>query len=75
MPRRAKKEKEEKEGFKCRFPCGAVLVLIIGVLWLLQDLKVLAWNVPWLPILVILVALKMMVMKSMMHKHWEEMKK
>jgi len=72
MPR---KQKEDKMCCKSCFPMGSGLVFIIGLLWLLQELQILAWNVPWLPIIVMLVALKMMVKKKHMMMHMMGMKK
>jgi hypothetical protein len=68
-------KKEDKMCCKNCFPMGSVLVFICGLLWLLQELKILAWNVPWLPIIVMLVALKMMAKKKHMMMHMNEMKK
>ncbi len=45
--------KEEKDGV---FPTFALIVLLIGVFWLLSDLNVLKVNVPWVPIVIIVVA-------------------
>jgi len=45
---------EEKDGV---FPTFALIVLLIGVFWLLSDLNVLKVNVPWVPIVIIVVAI------------------
>jgi apolipoprotein N-acyltransferase len=43
---------------KC--PLIPFLVLIVGILWLLEGIGVLAWNFPWWPVLIILLAIGMM---------------
>ena len=45
---------EEKQGV---FPTFAIIVLLIGVFWLLNELDILKANVPWVPIVIIVVAL------------------
>jgi hypothetical protein len=45
---------EEKNGI---FPTFALIVLLIGVFWLLNELNVLKVKVPWVPIIIIVVAL------------------
>jgi len=45
---------EEKNGV---FPTFALIVLLIGVFWLLSDLNVLKVDVPWVPIVIIVVAI------------------
>ena len=49
------KEKEK------RFPTFAWLVLVFGVIWLLQELKFIKFDVPWLPIIVIVVSVGMII--------------
>ncbi len=44
-----------------RFPTFAWLILVIGVLWFLGELNVIAFNVPWLPIVVIVLAIGMIL--------------
>ncbi len=44
---------ERNEG---RFPTFALIVLLIGIFWLLNELDVLKANVPWIPIVIIVVA-------------------
>lgn len=43
-------------GKKKRFPWFAIILLILGVIWLLSDLSIISANIPWGPVLVILVA-------------------
>ncbi|MBR9678079.1 MAG: hypothetical protein GOU97_02190 [Nanoarchaeota archaeon] len=45
----------------------SMTLLLIGVLWLLSDLKVIALNLPWWPILLIVVAMGLL-MKPHYHK-------
>ena len=39
------------------FPTFAVIVLVLSIIWLLQSLGVLAIDVPWLPIIAIIIAI------------------
>ena len=39
------------------FPTFAVIVLVLAVLWLLGEMKILTVNVPWLPVILIIIAL------------------
>lgn len=49
--------KEETMGaLKRRFPTFAVLLLIVGVLWLLSDLEVITVKIPWWPVIIIVIA-------------------
>jgi hypothetical protein len=50
-----------ERGHKERFPTLATILLVIGILWLLTELKVIAIPVPWIPIVLILIAIGMMV--------------
>ena len=45
---------EEKNGI---FPTFAIIVLLIGIFWLLNELDVLKAHIPWIPIVIIVVAL------------------
>ncbi|MBN1386278.1 hypothetical protein JW968_04885 [Candidatus Woesearchaeota archaeon] len=40
-----------------RFPTFAVIVLVIGIIWLLNDLGFFVVKVPWIPIILIVVAI------------------
>ena len=40
-----------------RFPTFAVILLVVGILWLLNELNVLAVNIPWWPVILIIVAI------------------
>jgi len=58
-------------------PCGhhipifALLVLVTGVLWLLAELEMIALDLPWVPMLVIIVSLGLIVK----HHHFQHMSK
>ncbi len=39
-----------------RFPTFAIILLIVGFIWLLNDLKILNVNIPWIPVILIVVA-------------------
>ena len=39
------------------FPTFAFVVLVIGILWLLNDLKIFSFEIPWLPVVLIVVAI------------------
>ena len=38
------------------FPTFAVLLLVLGILWLLSDLNVIVVNIPWWPVILIVIA-------------------
>ena len=42
---------------KKSFPTFAFLVLVAGVIWLLTEIGILTIDIPWLPIVVIILAL------------------
>jgi hypothetical protein len=44
---------------KRRFPMLAMLLLIFAVVWLLNDLKVIALDIPWIPVILIIIAIGM----------------
>lgn len=39
-----------------RFPTLAVVLLIVGILWLLNDLNIFVIDIPWIPIALIAVS-------------------
>lgn len=41
-----------------------IIVLILAILWILDEIGVIAVDVPWLPIIIAIVAIKMMVMHA-----------
>ena len=44
---------------KTRFPTFAIILLVLGLVWLLNDTKVIAINLPWIPIILIVIAIGM----------------
>ena len=40
-----------------RFPTLAVLLLVVGVIWLLSDLGVITISIPWWPVILIILAI------------------
>jgi hypothetical protein len=58
-------EKNKHDGFfhhcwhrwKNRFPTFGFLLLVFGVLWLLSDLNVIKVDVPWWPVLLIVISI------------------
>ncbi|MBU1246232.1 MAG: hypothetical protein KKH88_03805 [Nanoarchaeota archaeon] len=46
---------------KGKFPTFAWIVLVLGILWLLGELGIFAASVPWLPIILIIVAIGWLV--------------
>lgn len=46
---------------KTRFPTLAVILLIAGIVWALDSLGYLGINFPWLPVVLIIIAIGMIV--------------
>ncbi len=46
---------------KKRFPTFAVILLVIGIVWLLNDLNVFSINLPWIPAILVIIAIGMIV--------------
>lgn len=46
-----------------RFPTLAIALLVVGIIWLLNDLKLISINIPWIPIILIIVAVGMIFNK------------
>jgi len=42
-----------------RFPSMAVLVLIFAIVWFLNELQIITINIPWLPVILIVIAIGM----------------
>jgi hypothetical protein len=56
----AKRYKQRNYGYmlpKKGFPTFATLLFIIGVLWLLTELKLIKFEIPWWPVVLIVVAI------------------
>lgn len=43
-----------------KFPTLAIALLVVGLIWLLNDLNVISVNIPWIPIVLIIIAMGMM---------------
>lgn len=46
---------------KRKFPIFAAIVLVFAVVWLLKDLNILNINVPWIPIILIIISIGLIV--------------
>jgi len=46
---------------KNKFPTLAVILLVFAVVWLLSDLKILLIDIPWIPIILAIIAIGMIV--------------
>jgi len=44
---------------KRTFPTLALGLLIVGLIWLLNDLNIISINIPWVPVVVIIIAVGM----------------
>ena len=44
---------------KTKFPALAVILLLLGIVWLLNSMGVYTIDIPWLPVVVIIVAVAM----------------
>ncbi len=47
--------------FKKGFPTFATLLFIVGILWLLAELNILKFDVPWWPVILIVVAIGLLI--------------
>lgn len=56
-----KMEKNFQKPSKRKFPTLATILLVLGIVWFLNDLKVLAVNVPWVPLAIIIIALGIII--------------
>lgn len=52
-------KKEAK--MKGKFPTLAVILLAIGLIWFLNDTGVIAVNIPWIPAILIIIAIGMII--------------
>ena len=48
-------------GHHRRFPTLAVILLVVGITWLLSELKLFTVPVPWWPVVLIIVAIGMII--------------
>ncbi|MEM3112947.1 MAG: hypothetical protein QXI33_00810 [Candidatus Pacearchaeota archaeon] len=44
-----------------KFPMLAVILLVVGIIWLLQELTIITINIPWIPIVLIIIALGLII--------------
>jgi len=47
-----------------KFPTFAWILLVVGVLWLLGDLGLIGIDIPWVPVIVIVIAIGLIVNKT-----------
>ena len=41
---------------KNNFPTLAVILLVLGIVWLLNDMSIISINIPWIPLVLIIIA-------------------
>jgi hypothetical protein len=46
---------------RTKFPTFATILLVLGLLWLLTDMNILTINIPWIPVILIIVAIGMIL--------------
>lgn len=46
---------------KNKFPTLAVILLVLGIVWLLSSMNLIAVDIPWIPVVLIIVAIGMIV--------------
>lgn len=47
---------------KPRFPTFAVILLVIGVVWFMNEMNILPWrNIPWIPLVLIVIAIGLII--------------
>jgi len=42
-----------------KFPTLAVIILVVAIVWLISELNLVNINIPWIPVLLIIVAIGM----------------
>jgi hypothetical protein len=52
-----------------RFPTLAFILLVVGILWLLNDLKIIVVDIPWIPLALIAVSLGMISNRLFYYKN------
>lgn len=50
---------------KKKFPTLAVILLVVGVIWLLSAVNIITIDLPWIPIILIIVAIGLIVNRYM----------
>ncbi|MGV8152138.1 MAG: hypothetical protein ACP5OG_03580 [Candidatus Nanoarchaeia archaeon] len=53
----AKENNQRKRAFK--FPTLAVILLVVGLIWLFSEMNVITINIPWIPVILIIIAIGM----------------
>ena len=53
---RERKQRTHRITYRRRFPFLAVILLVFAFVWLLREVGYITWNLPWLPIVLIIVA-------------------
>jgi len=48
---------------KSVFPTFAVILLVVGIVWLLSELRYITIDIPWIPVVLIIVAIGMIFNK------------
>jgi len=41
---------------KVRFPTLAVIVFVFAIVWLLSDLSIIKWSIPWFPVVILIIS-------------------
>jgi len=44
-----------------RFPTLAVILLVVAIVWLVSDLGYLTVNIPWIPVILLIIAVGMII--------------
>ena len=44
---------------KLKFPVLAVILLVFALVWILNDMKIIALNIPWIPVILAIIAIGM----------------
>lgn len=48
---------------KPKFPTLAVILLVVALIWLLGEMDYLTINIPWIPVVLIIIAIGMIINK------------
>lgn len=51
----------KKGAIKNKFPTLAVVLLVVGIIWLFNEINIIAINVPWIPVVLIIIAVGMII--------------
>ena len=50
---------------KKKFPTLAAILLAVGIIWLLTELNIITINIPWIPIVLIIIAIGLITNRYM----------